>query len=231
MKTVETPLKLLSNSSLTPPLFFVTGIFAVFDGHGGDAVAQYLQSRYASVFSSAYRHLETHLDFTQIDPESGIYEAAVARAFEETSARIDRSLLEKDYARQQKQQAGALSNAATVSSLVSSSSNEAAFAGSVGVIAVVAPAKVVSAGEGDGSGRRAMQVFISHVGDCRAVLSQDGTCLMMLLSRVYNTCRCIIHCIICVLLSHGCDTGHTLLFLQPIALLLLYCDLMNIAAL
>eukprot|EP01033_Poteriospumella_lacustris_P008743 gene8744-6283_t len=133
-------------------------IFGVFDGHGGDAVAQHLQNRYASVFTSAYRALETHLDFATIDPESGIYEAAVARAFEETNARIDRALLEKDYARQQKNMAAG----ATIG-------QEANFSGAVGVVAVVAPAKQHFDG-----GRVAMQVFISHVGDCRAVLSQDG---------------------------------------------------------
>jgi serine/threonine protein phosphatase PrpC/CheY-like chemotaxis protein len=132
-------------------------IFGVFDGHGGDFVAQYLQTRYATVFASAYRALEVHLDFSSIDPESGIYEAAVARAFEETNARLDRALLEKDYARQQKNMAAG-----------AGIGQESNFSGSVGVVAVVAPAKQLF------DGKPAVQVFLSHVGDCRGVLSQDG---------------------------------------------------------
>jgi serine/threonine protein phosphatase PrpC len=132
-------------------------IFGVFDGHGGDFVAQYLQTRYASIFASAYRALEVHLDFSSIDPESGIYEAAVARAFEETNARLDRALLEKDYARQQKNMAAG-----------AGIGQETNFSGAVGIVAVVAPAKQLF------DGKPAVQVFLSHVGDCRGVLSQDG---------------------------------------------------------
>jgi protein phosphatase 2C family protein 2/3 len=58
------------------------------------------------------------------------------------------------------------------------------FAGSVGVVAVVMPSRVPikQLNQGNHTSRRslsgiysAQQVFISHVGDCRAVLSHDGT--------------------------------------------------------
>jgi len=125
-------------------------VFGVFDGHSGEYVAQYLQTHYASIFCAALQALEAKKDL--IHSSCGGYEARIAKIFEETNAKIDRQILQKDYERQQKNMKAGIKDMQT-------------FAGSVSVVAVVTPALHEPG---------AVQVFISHVGDCRAVLSHDG---------------------------------------------------------
>jgi len=127
-------------------------VFGVFDGHSGEYVAQYLQTHYANTFCAAFNALESKVDSAHLPPDSGAYEARVAKIFEETNAKIDRKLLENDFERLQK-------------NIKSGIKDLQSFAGSVSVVAVVMPALHVPG---------AMQVLISHVGDCRAVLSHDG---------------------------------------------------------
>lgn len=131
-----------------PPI----AVFGVFDGHSGEYVAQYLQTHFASTFCAAYHALESKVDLAHLPPDSCSYEARVAKVFEETNAKIDRQLLANDFERQQKNIKAGIKDMQT-------------FAGSVSVVAVVMPALHVPG---------AVQVFISHVGDCRAVLSHDG---------------------------------------------------------
>ncbi|RYH24738.1 protein serine/threonine phosphatase 2C family protein [archaeon] len=152
-------------------------MFAVFDGHNGDYVAQALKERYGSQFMQLLKEYEDRVKAGQED--KGHYEAKIGSVFEKANALLDRDILEKDYARQQK-------------SLHSGIQDMQTYAGSVGVVAVVMPAHNVSPAlqrqssrvealnprDGQSNGKR-LQVFISHVGDCRAVLSHDGVAVQL----------------------------------------------------
>lgn len=146
------------------------GIFAVFDGHNGDYVAQYLQDHYANTFVQFLNAMEDKIEFSGNDYINGNYEYKISEVFEETNAKLDRDILTKDFLRQQR-------------NLRSGIKDLQKFSGSVGVVAVVMPSRVPikQLNAGNHTSRRtlsgiysAQQVFVSHVGDCRAVLSHDG---------------------------------------------------------
>jgi serine/threonine protein phosphatase PrpC len=146
-------------------------VFAVFDGHNGNYVAEYLQEKYARTFSSLLMRVEDRVEFTQNDFISGFYEGKIAEIFEETNAKLDREILTKDYFRQQKNLRNGIQDFQT-------------FAGSVGVVAVVLPTRInlkqtSNHGNTNDLVYSAQQVFISHVGDCRAVLSHDGQAVQL----------------------------------------------------
>lgn len=110
------------------------------------------------MFCNVLKAMESKLDLNKYDSSSGVYEARMARVFEEVNGRIDRKLLEKDYARQQKNLHSGIQDFQT-------------YAGSVSVVAVVMPAVKPLKGSNLSNGPEiATQVFISHIGDCRAVL-------------------------------------------------------------
>ena len=145
-------------------------IFGVFDGHNGEYVAQYLQDYYGDTFLQLLANMEEQTEFNVNDYINGNYEHKISEVFEETNAKLDREILSKDYQRQQK-------------NLRSGIKDMQKFAGSVGVVAVVMPSRVPikQLNTGQHTSRRslsgiysAQQVFVSHVGDCRAVLSHDG---------------------------------------------------------
>lgn len=152
-------------------------MFAVFDGHNGDYVAQALKERYGSQFMQLLKEYEDRVRLGQEDKSH--YEAKIGHIFERANALLDRDILEKDYARQQKSLHAGIQDMQT-------------YAGSVGVIALIMPAHPtslqrqssrveslsLSPRDSQSTGKR-LQVFISHVGDCRAVLSHDGTAVQL----------------------------------------------------
>lgn len=139
--------------------------FGVYDGHNGDYVAEMLKDRYAATFNSLLRSNETSPEFQKLQPNSS-YEARIGEIFEETNLLIDKEILEKDTVRQQK-------------CLKSGIQDQQSFAGSVSVAMAVMPA-LRPKGALKGKGTKAqIQCFISHVGDCRAVLSNDGTAVQL----------------------------------------------------
>ncbi len=137
-------------------------MFSVFDGHNGDYVAVGLQSRYAATFREFLAQQETRSDF------AAHYEARVAQAFDDTCAALDLDILERDFVRQQK-------------NLKSGIQDIQSFAGSVGVTVAIMPVLRCDRGGslGGGGGAQDIQVFVSHVGDCRAVLSSDGIAIQL----------------------------------------------------
>lgn len=136
-------------------------LFAVFDGHSGDYVASQLQSQYARVFTQLYTEKMENTSDRSLQDLS--YEAKMERVFEKTSQRLDREILEKDYLRQQK------SLRCGIQDLV--------YAGSVSVVAAVIP--FVQTMQSVYSIKAGVEVFLSHVGDCRAVLSRDGQAIQL----------------------------------------------------
>lgn len=145
-------------------------IFGVFDGHNGEYVAQHLQDQYAPTFLTFLNQMEDKNELSLNDYINGNYEHLISQVFEQTNAKLDREILMRDFIRQQK-------------SLKAGIKDISKFAGSVGVVAVVMPSRVPikQLNSGNHTSRRslsgiysAQQVFISHVGDCRAVLSHDG---------------------------------------------------------
>lgn len=118
------------------------------------------------------------------------YESKMAQLFERTNALLDREILDRDFARQQK-------------NLHAGIQDLQSYAGSVAVVAAVLPAShawaVAGGGHPQGGAHstssttpslatphgslsdsfRGVHVFVSHVGDCRAVLSHDGIAVQL----------------------------------------------------
>ncbi len=154
-------------------------IFGVFDGHSGAYVAQTLQEQYAIHFCKLLKECE---DQSTLHP----YEHYIAHVFEATNALLDREILLKDYQRQQKNLHAGIQDLQT-------------YAGSVAVVAAIMPAVMPHSSSNyhsnlhdhSESGSKldchhqhqqpvnAVHVFISHVGDCRAVLSHDGIAIQL----------------------------------------------------
>lgn len=126
------------------------GLFGVFDGHNGFSVAEILQKDFANDFEALFRRLELkEVNFDQ----------RMHQLFEEAILAIDMKILQSDYLLQQQAQ-----------------QLKSAFAGSCGVIMAVVPARRKSIIK---TKRSSVQVFIAHIGDCRAVLSNDGVAMSL----------------------------------------------------
>lgn len=127
------------------------GLFGVFDGHNGFSVAEILQKDFAHDFEALFRGLESkEVNFDQ----------RMHQLFEESILTIDMKILQSDYLLQQQAQ-----------------QLKSAFAGSCGVIMAVVPARRKSIiGK---IKKSSVQVFIAHIGDCRAVLSNDGVAMSL----------------------------------------------------
>lgn len=126
------------------------GLFGVFDGHNGFSVAEILQKDFAHDFEALFRRLESkEVNFDQ----------RMHQLFEESILAIDMKILQSDYLLQQQAQ-----------------QLKSAFAGSCGVIMAVVPARRKSIIK---TKRSSVQVFIAHIGDCRAVLSNDGVAMSL----------------------------------------------------
>lgn len=141
-------------------------ICAVFDGHNGTYASQMLQDRFASTFTSLFRAAELKSDF-----RDATYSNHVVGIFEETCAMLDVELLRADYIRQQ-------------NTIKSGIQDVQSFAGSVAVMMAITPVVAVDVQAGNmKQGQRVkfgdeevgkVQAFVAHVGDCRAVLCNDG---------------------------------------------------------
>lgn len=144
-------------------------IAAVFDGHNGTYASQMLQDRFAATFTSLFRAAELRHGFRDAN-----YSHHVVSIFEEASALLDVELLKADYIRQQ-------------NTIKTGIQDVQSFAGSVAVMMAVTPvvpmdihasmkqsprSRVGSLMGEDMVGK--VQAFIAHVGDCRAVLCNDG---------------------------------------------------------
>ena len=132
-------------------------MFSVFDGHNGDAVAVELQMKYAERFRYFLEAYEAKHDFSRHDSS---YESKIQQVFEDTCSSLDLDILSRDYARQQKNLRAGIQDIQN-------------YAGSVGVTVAVMPALSKSFSSASFA-PPSIQVFVSHVGDCRAVLSIDG---------------------------------------------------------
>lgn len=141
-------------------------ICAVYDGHNGTYVSQMLQDKFASTFTSLYRAEELHSEFHDQN-----YNNHVIGIFEETSLLLDTEILRADYIRQQ-------------NTMKSGIQDVQSFAGSAAVMLAVLP---VNSGKRAKSRMASMteemlgkvQVFVAHVGDCRAVLCNDGVAVQL----------------------------------------------------
>jgi serine/threonine protein phosphatase PrpC len=144
-------------------------ICAVFDGHNGTYASQMLQDKFAATFTSLFRAAELRPDFRGVH-----YSNQVVGIFEEASVLLDAELLRADYVRQQ-------------NTIKSGIQDVQSFAGSAAVMMAVIPVvhmdlhtsmkqtprmRVSSMVPEDVTGK--VQAFIAHVGDCRAVLCNDG---------------------------------------------------------
>lgn len=141
--------------------FRPVALFAVFDGHNGDYVASHLQSQYVNVFTNCLKEVERDRSMQYFS-----FEARMEKVFEETNLKIDRELLEKDYQRQQK-----------TMNVKSGIQDLQTYAGSVAVVAVVVP--FIPSIQSVYNIKSGVEVFVSHVGDCRAVLSRDGQAIQL----------------------------------------------------
>ncbi len=141
--------------------FRPVAMFAVFDGHNGDYVASHLQSQYVSVFTNTLKEVENDRSIQFFS-----FEARMEKVFEETNLKIDRELLERDYQRQQK-----------TMNVKSGIQDLQTYAGSVAVVAVVVP--FIPSIQSVYNIKSGVEVFISHIGDCRAVLSRDGQAIQL----------------------------------------------------
>lgn len=144
---------------------FPLALLAVFDGHGGDYVAAALQRMLGSTFSKFLAdHMEV-LDFNDYEQltTDGAYEGCIAQVFQDTCALMDSDILEKDYARQQKNIHNGIQDFQT-------------FAGSVAIMMAILPAVRVDPMDATKQG---VEIFIAHVGDCRAVMSRDGDAVQL----------------------------------------------------
>lgn len=131
--------------SPAPPL--PLGLFGVFDGHNGFSVAEILQKDFAKDFGASFRRLES---------KEANFDQRMHQLFEETILAIDLKILQSDYLLQQQAQ-----------------QLKSAFAGSCGIIMAVVPSSSARR-KSIGKAKKSVQVFIAHIGDCRAVLSKDG---------------------------------------------------------
>jgi protein phosphatase 2C family protein 2/3 len=134
-------------------------LFAVFDGHSGDYVAAHLQNQYVNVFTNVLKDVERDAQMQHFS-----FEARMEKVFEETNLKIDRELLEKDFQRQQKNIKSGIQDIQT-------------YAGSVAAVAVVVP--FIPSIQSVYNIKSGVEVFISHIGDCRAVLSRDGQAIQL----------------------------------------------------
>eukprot|EP01039_Chlorochromonas_danica_P006130 gene6130-6750_t len=150
-------------------------MFAVFDGHNGDYVAAALKEKYATKFLELLKNYEDGHKLGHSRPggfESNHYESRINHIFEETNACLDREILDKDYVRQQKSVHSGIQDMQT-------------YAGSVAVVAAILPAYHPAPPptpvnlHHHQSHYQGVHVFISHVGDCRAVLSHDGIAVQL----------------------------------------------------
>jgi serine/threonine protein phosphatase PrpC len=130
-------------------------MFGVFDGHGGHYVAAELQLRYAETFAEL---LHTYEQSHAYKSHGHSYVKHIEQVFSDTCAALDLDILQKDFARQQKNLHSGVKDLQT-------------YAGSVGVTVAVMP--VLS-----GTSNK-IEVFVSHVGDCRAVLSNSGIAVQL----------------------------------------------------
>lgn len=141
-------------------------IAAVFDGHSGSYVSQKLQDKFAATFTSLLRAAELKPDFNSANHSNN-----VIAIFEEASALIDAEILRDDYVRQQH-------------TIKSGIQDVQSFAGSAAVMAAIMPC-VGHELSSTRSPRKSIdfvgkaQVFVAHVGDCRAVLCNDGVAVQL----------------------------------------------------
>lgn len=141
-------------------------ICAVFDGHNGSYVSQMLQDKFAATFTSLLRAAELKPDF-----RSANYSNNVVSIFEEASALIDTEVLRNDYVRQ-------------LQTIKTGIQDVQSFAGSAAVMAAIMPCSPHEVSSSR-SPRKAddfvgkVQVFVAHVGDCRAVLCNDGVAVQL----------------------------------------------------
>lgn len=146
-------------------------VCAVFDGHNGSYVSQLLQDKFASTFTTLLRAAELKPDF-----HSSNHSSTVVNIIEEASALIDAEVLRSDYVRQ-------------LQTIKTGIQDVQSFAGSAAVMAAIMPC---SGGEVSSTNRSPrstkngndawvgkIQVFVAHVGDCRAVLCNDGVAVQL----------------------------------------------------
>jgi serine/threonine protein phosphatase PrpC len=145
-------------------------ICAVFDGHNGTYASQMLQDRFSATFTSLFRAAELRPDF-----RDGNYSNHVVGIFEEASALLDVELLRADYIRQQ-------------NTIKTGIQDVQSFAGSVAVMMAVTPVAPMDMHMSMKASPRAnkldedvgkVQAFVAHVGDCRAVLCNDGVAVAL----------------------------------------------------
>eukprot|EP01038_Epipyxis_sp_PR26KG_P005579 gene5579-7704_t len=124
-------------------------ILAVFDGHNGQYVAEFLQEKFASTFTQKLDKREIELPRNTIPMKS---------IFEETISELDLDILDRDFIRQQKH-------------LANGGLDTVPFAGSVAVMAAIMPSLTHP--------EELIDIFVAHVGDCRAVLCSDGNAVQL----------------------------------------------------
>ena len=136
-------------------------IAAVFDGHDGDYAAQLLKDKFADRFKSFLSNVESNFDTDEASNHMVPHEEKICQVFDHTFAHLDREILEKDYIRQQK-------------NIKNGNLEAQSFAGSVTVTMAIMPFKPSGMDFHQLDCGPLVEVFIAHVGDCRAVLSNDG---------------------------------------------------------
>jgi len=141
------------------------GLFGVFDGHNGFSVAETLQKNFANDFEALFRRLESKLEMKEVN-----FDHSMQQLFEEAILAIDMRILQSDYLLQ-------LAGQQTKSD--SGYREGKAFAGSCGVIMAVVPSRGSSPRKSLAKFKKSIQVFIAHIGDCRAVLSNDGVAISL----------------------------------------------------
>jgi len=149
---------------------------SVFDGHNGKYVSEMLQSKFASTFTTLFRAAEMRPDFRDAN-----YTTHVVSIFEEASLMIDAELLRADYVRQQH-------------TIKTGIQDIQSFAGSAAVMMAVLPVvqqdihylqsmkhspRTRNSSMVQDQFQNKVQVFVAHVGDCRAVLCNDGVAVQL----------------------------------------------------
>eukprot|EP01032_Pedospumella_encystans_P009513 gene9513-11190_t len=148
----------------------------VFDGHNGKYVSEMLQAKFASTFATLFRAAEMRVDFRGAN-----YTAHVVSIFEEASMLIDAEILRADYIRQQH-------------TIKTGIQDIQSFAGSAAVMMAVLPvvhndlhyqnsmkfsSPRIRSSMYQEQMQNKVQVFVAHVGDCRAVLCNDGVAVQL----------------------------------------------------
>lgn len=179
--------------------------FGIFDGHSGDYVAQYLKDNYCELFKKlliqnieSWPINEKYLDNSVSNSSPPIifpynYEELIRKLFEQVTSTIDRTVLTYDFLRQKKQPhfvnyAGSVSIVAAVLAFdiddgkfipKERRASKRLFNELDKLMDDIVEDVSESDSEDDEEFESNLHVFVSHVGDCRAVASNKGHAIQL----------------------------------------------------